>query len=245
MTLRVLVVDDEVMARRRLIRLLSALPDVEIAGEAEDGTEVPSRVEQGGVDLILLDIEMAELSGIEAMQLLPEGGPKVVFVTAHAEHAVFAFDAGAVDYVLKPVAPERLKRAMDRVRERLAAYTDAPRAPAESTAGPKDKLAVPTRRGLVILDPNELRYAMVDGASVTLHSTRGVFVTDFRIVALEKRLPEAQFVRVHRRVLLNLDHVTALEPVGAGVYVAETSDGASVPVSRQAAKRLKARWTID
>lgn len=245
--MRALIVDDEAMARRRLRRLLTALPDVEVAAECRDGSEVAETVAQTVVDVVFLDVEMARMSGVEAMGLLPEDGPLVVFVTAHAEHAVFAFDAGAVDYVLKPVDPRRLARAVARARARLVARRDRAASPAgEAEADPPSvqRVAVPTRRGLKILAPRDIRYAIVDGASVVIHAQDAAYVTDFRIVALEQRLPAQHFVRAHRRVLLNLEHVVGLEPVGAGVYVAELSDGATVPVSRQAAKRLKAMWAV-
>ena len=245
--MRVLIVDDEAMARKRLERLLVAMPGVEIAGTCEDGSEVASRVAESDVDVVLLDVQMTQMSGVEAMGLLPEDGPFVVFVTAHAEHAVFAFDAGAVDYVLKPVDPKRLARAIDRARLRVDAKREREPASADrSSPEPPlvDRFAIPTRKGLVIIDPKDVRYAIVDGESVVVHANDAAYVTDFRIVALEKRLPAELFVRAHRRVLLNLEHVVGLEPVGAGVYVAELTDGATVPVSRQAAKRLKALWQL-
>ncbi len=114
--LKVLIADDEQLARARLTRLLSALPEVELVGEATDGDEVLPRLREGGVDLVLLDIQMPKLTGTEALALWPKDGPRVVFCTAHAEHAVKAFDAGAVDYLLKPVEPARLKKALDRAR---------------------------------------------------------------------------------------------------------------------------------
>lgn len=239
--MRVLIVDDEAMARQRLRRLLSARADVEVVGECEDGIEVGPRVGAGDVDLVMLDVHMAEMSGVEAMGLLPEEGPMVVFVTAHAEHALFAFDAGAVDYVLKPVDPRRLAQALDRALARL----DARRNRASSASATSvDRLAVPTRRGLKVINPETIHYALVDGASAVLHTADGTYVTDFRLSALEQRLPPSKFVRTHRRVIVNLEQVVGLDPVGAGVYVAEMADGATVPVSRLAAKRLKERWKV-
>jgi len=239
--MRVLIVDDEAMARRRLVRLVSALPEITLVGELSSAEELLARAREGGVDLVLLDIDMGELSGLEAMRLLPEGGPLVIFVTAHAEHAVAAFDAGAVDYVLKPVDAGRLKKALDRAALRHEARSDV--APGGEVLA--DRLAVPTRRGLLVIAPEELHYALVDGESLILHTARGVLVTDFRVAALERRLPPEKFVRAHRRVLLNIDHVVALEAVGASTFVAELRDGAKVPVSRQAGKRLRARWVVD
>jgi two-component system, LytTR family, response regulator len=190
---------------------------------------------------------MPQITGVEAIALLEGANPRplVVFLTAHVEHAVFAFDAGAIDYIVKPIDAGRLAKAIARARERLSARAESAAPKRESESPDLERLAVPTRRGLVIVKPEELRYAIVDGESVILHTVRGAFVTDFRIVALEKKLPSDQFVRVHRRALVNLEHVTQLEPVGAGVYVAELSDGANVPVSRQAARLLKSRWRID
>ena len=118
--LRVLVADDEAIARKRLVRLLAAMPDVALAGECADAHEVLERVRAGGIDVVLLDIQMPELSGIEALQLFPADGPLVIFCTAHTAHAVAAFDVGAIDYLLKPIEAARLRKALERARDRDA-----------------------------------------------------------------------------------------------------------------------------
>lgn len=112
--LRVLIADDEPLARQRLTRLLQAMTGVEMAGECEDGAQVLKWVEQGGIDVVLLDVQMPGLSGTEALSLWPKDGPKVIFCTAHDTHAVKAFEEGAVDYLLKPVEAARLKKALER-----------------------------------------------------------------------------------------------------------------------------------
>ena len=228
--MRVLIVDDELLARKRLHRLLDAMPDVEVVGELEDGAELPKRLEQGDVDLILLDVQMREISGVEALALIEEG-PAVVFVTAHDRYAVDAFDGGAIDYLLKPVEPAKLARAIARARERIK--------PKSST----ERIGVPTRKGLLLFEPNEILYALIDGETVTLHTERGSFVTDFRIADLEKRLGEG-FDRVHRRALVNLSRVVRLEPNDVGGYTAHVEGGGEVPVSRQAARRLRKLWDL-
>lgn len=246
----VLVVDDELIGRRRLERLAAGVADVTVAGACDSGEAALDRIAAGGIDVVLLDIQMGAVSGIDVLSRLGAGLPLVVFVTAHAEHAVAAFEGGAVDYVLKPVDEARLSRALERAKERVLAYRQRPSdAPPEEEAelppGAPDRLAIPTRRGLAVLDPSEIRYAIVDGESVLIHATRGVYVTDFRMVALEKKLPADRFVRAHRRVLLNLEHVVGLEAPEAGVHVAELSDGATVPISRQAARALRRRWAVE
>jgi two-component system LytT family response regulator len=243
--LRVLVADDEALARKRLVRLLAALPDVIVAGECGDAHEVLERVRGGEVDVVLLDIQMPELTGIEALQLFPVDGPVVIFCTAHPAHAITAFDLGAIDYLLKPVEAARLRKALERARERdvRRRYRDElarlQSRPAAET--PLQRLALPTRQGIVLLDPAEVSYAQLEGELVTVHTTGGNFLSALSLQDLEKRLPLERFARVHRRALLNLEHVVRLEPNEVGGFVARTRGGEGVEVSRQAARDLRRR----
>jgi len=233
-----LIADDEALARRRLLRLLEDIDDVEVVGECTDGVEVLARVKAGDVDVVLLDIQMPRLTGIDAAALLDADRPVVVFVTAYAEHAVEAFDRDAVDYLLKPVEPERLAKALDRVRKRVE---EAPR-PRERDDESEPliqthKLAVPTRKGIVLLDPSTISHVVLDGESCVIHAGGAVYITDFRLTDLERRL--ATFQRLHRKALVNLDHVVRLEPVDSGGYLAHLRTGEIVEVSRQAARKLR------
>lgn len=242
--LKVLVADDEQLARQRLVRLLTALPDVEVVGEARDGDEVLARLEEGGVDLVLLDIQMPRLTGTEALALWPAEGPLAIFCTAHAEHAVKAFDQGALDYLLKPVEPQRLKKALERARERSAA--DRFRAEAlkqRASSGPQalTPLAITTRQGVVLLKPEDITHATLEGELVTVFTASAQYLTDATLHELLERLPAGRFERVHRRALLALSHVQRLEPLETGGYFARTHAGHSVEVSRQAARELRKR----
>lgn len=242
--LRVLIADDELLARRRLARLLAAMPDVEPCGECTDGDEVLSRVRQGDVDVVLLDVQMPKLGGVDAMALLPEGGPYVVFCTAHPGHAVEAFDGGAVDYLLKPIEAARLQRALERARSRDAQrrfQAELERHRAAREEPPLRRLAVPTRQGIVLLDPSQISHATLEGELVTVHSAQGEYLADCSLQELQERLPKGRFERVHRRALLNLEHVVRLEPLDSGGYIARTARGHAVDVSRQAARELR-RW---
>lgn len=233
--LRVLVADDELMARKRLLRLLDGLGGVEVLGECADGEEVLARVDAGDVDVLLLDIHMPRLTGTEAMGLLGPDGPLVVFVTAYAEHAVKAFDGGAVDYLLKPVEADRLAKALDRARERLG-----PR----GAGGPPDRLPVPTSKGVELIPLEALSHAVIEGASLVLHTDRGRLFTDWRLADLERRLPTDRFERVHRQALVNLARVVRLEDTGTGGWLAHLDGGATVVVSRQSARELRRRWGL-
>ncbi|MCC7534745.1 MAG: response regulator transcription factor [Deltaproteobacteria bacterium] len=246
MTLRVLVADDEMLARRRLVRLLAALEGIEVVAECASGEEALSRIASGGVDLALFDINMPGLSGIDAKALLGEGGPHVIFATAHPEHAVSAFDVGASDYILKPIDAQRLSKAIERARKLLvdrAKEADAaePADDAGAPAAPIGRLAIPTRKGVVLIDPADVTHAVLEDELVTVHTLKGAFLTDFTLQELEGRLPAGRFERVHRRALLNLERVERLEPLDTGGYVARTVTGLDVEVSRQSARRLRRR----
>jgi two-component system LytT family response regulator len=241
MKLKVLVADDEALARQRLTRLLGALPDVEVVGEAKDGDEVLTRIAAGGVDVVLLDIQMPRLTGVEALALWPADGPMVVFCTAHAEHAVTAFDSGAVDYLLKPVEPARLKKALDRAREKEAVRAFKAETKKQRESVKVSRLPITTRQGVVLLDPATISHATLEGELVTVFAGEHHYLTDFTLQELTDRLPADKFERVHRRALLNLEHVARLEPVDTGGYFARTHQGHSVEVSRQAARDLRKR----
>lgn len=235
-TLQVLIADDELLARRRLARLLAALPGVALVGECSSGQELLATLarREHEVDLVLLDIHMPGLTGLETGALLPEDGPYIIFITAHEEHALAAFDLGAVDYLLKPIDAVRLGKALQRARRRLGAQASAP-------AAELVRLPVSTRQGIRLIDPRELSHATFDGELVTLHTRGGPLLTDFSLQDLEERLPAGTFERVHRRALINLEQLACLDPLDTGGYTARMQDGGLVPISRQAARRLRRR----
>jgi two-component system LytT family response regulator len=250
--LQVLIADDEQVARRRLARLLGAFPDLEVCAECATGGEVLERVRAGGVDVVLLDIDMPGFSGMEVMQLMPEGRPIVIFCTAHAEHAVQAFDVGAVDYLLKPIEAGRLAKAMERARQRAEENHRGagPTGPEEThpatqpSTDPYDRLAVTTRNGIVLLVPAEITHAVLEDELVTIHTSKAEYLTDFTLQELEMRLAGVA-ERVHRKALLNLAHVSCLEPCETGGFVARTNTGKLVQVSRQAARDLRRRLGLN
>ncbi len=241
LALRVLVCDDELIARRRAARLLSAQPGVEVVAECASGGEVLARLAAEDVDLVVLDIHMPGMTGLETVLQMPEDRPYLIFLTAHPEHAVAAFDVGATDYLVKPVDEVRLKKALDRARRQL----DAPLGrDAHDAAAPLARLAIATRTGVVLLGPDEVTHAVFDGQLVTVHTRDRAILADATLQELEQRLSAPHFERVHRRAIVNLLHVERLEPVLSGGYVARIAGGKSVDVSRQAARRLRRRLGI-
>jgi two-component system LytT family response regulator len=245
--MRVLVADDELVARKRLLRLLGAMDGIAIAGECESGEAVLERLKAKDVDVVLLDIHMPGLSGLETFELFPEDGPVVVLCTAHPDHAVDAFEQGAADYVMKPVEAGRLKKALGRARDRLALRLREGQtltSGAESAPKGLDRLAVPTRQGIVLLDPRAVSHAILDGELVSVVTEGGTYLSDDSLADLQERLPRDLFERVHRRAILNLEHVGRLEPLETGGFVAHTRGGHQVEVSRQAARELRRRLKV-
>ena len=238
--LRILLADDEALGRRRLSRLLSAHPRVDGIRECEDGTMVLRELEREPVDLLLLDIHMPGLDGIATKALLGDPQPPVIFVTAHPEHAVRAFDLEAFDYLLKPVEPQRLFRAIERLLTRL----DAANAASVRADAPLERLVVVTQKGVRLLPIEAITHATLDGELVTIHTADESLLTDQSLQQVATRLPATTFERVHRRVLLNLTKVDRLVPTPSGGYLAVLMTGVHVEVSRQSARNLRKRLGI-
>ncbi len=230
--LRVLLADDERLARTRLERLASGLPETHVVGVCSSGEEVLRVLEEEPVDLLLLDIDMPGLSGMDVAALLGEPAPVVIFCTAHPEHAVQAFRVGAADYLLKPVEAGPLAEAVARVRQR------------RPPAGPaRARIALPTRKGVRLVRPEDLLCAVYDGTAlwVTLASQAGTVRTQVAstLGELEDQLPTEAFLRTHRRAIVNLDAVDLLEPQSSGGYLACVRGGPKVAVSRAVSRHLR------
>lgn len=238
--LRALFADDELMARRRMRRLLSALPDVEIVAECASGEEALAELDRLEVDVAFLDVQMAALSGLDVSEAAVELGVEVVLTTAHPEHALAAFEHGVLDYVLKPVEAERLATAIARVKKRL----ESSREPAAGSRAAIERLALDVRGEVRLVRPGDISHAVVEGELVTVWIDSESVLTDLSLSELERRLPAGSFERVHRRALLNLAEVERLRPLPTGGYLAVTRAGHEVPVSRQAARSLRRRLGI-
>lgn len=241
--LRVIVADDEKMARKRVLRLLEALGPVALVAECRTGDEVLRHLDPARVDVALLDIDMPGSSGLEVAQVARLRGVPVIFLTAHEQHAIAAFEHGALHYLLKPVDATQLARALDR----LPGRRDAPPAPshgtdaAAGTTAPLARLALTVRGDVVLLDPQAITHALYDGELVTVHTAERAYITDESLQELEARIASPLMLRVQRRALLNLARVQRLRGQPSGGYVAVLDTGAEVPVSRQSARDLRKR----
>lgn len=233
-TVKVIIADDELLARQRLARLASAIPEVEVLAACESADEVLTALEAHQPDLLLLDIHMPGLTGMDLAALLPEPRPLIAFCTAHPEHAVQAFNVGAVDYLLKPVDAAGLQRAIDRARTRASELRSRASAPVQ-------RLAIETRQGIRLLDPAEITHVVLEGELPTVVTAREKVLADASLQQLHDQLAPFGFERVHRRALLHLGRVVRLKPLPTGGYLAETISGEHLEISRQAARELRRR----
>ena len=241
--MRLLIVDDERPARDRLRRMLALHPDVELVGEARDAVEALELVARLAPDALLLDIQMPEVSGLELAASLPAPAPLVVFVTAYDQYAIPAFDANAVDYLLKPYDQERLRRALQRLRGRLA-LQPAPAAAAAAGAAlagqPLRQLLVSERGATRVVPVDDINWLESADNYVVLHTAAGRPLLRQTLAGLVERLG-ARFVRCHRRAAVRLDRIASVHPLDKGDAELLLRDGARVPCSRQYRADLIAR----
>jgi two-component system, LytTR family, response regulator len=240
--LKAVIVDDEEIARSYLRELLSAHPDIEIAAECANGFEAVKAIADTSPDLLFLDVQMPKLDGFEVLELIaPAQSPVVIFVTAYDQYAMRAFDAHAVDYLLKPFAADRFERALERARARMGERTAVP-AFAPDSVRPKGewarRIVVKDGARVHVIPAARLDYALAQDDYVELHSEGRAYLKQQPIAALEAMLDPAAFIRVHRSAIVNLERVARIEPYGKDSRVAILADGTRLPVSRAGYARL-------
>ena len=245
--LRVLIVDDEPLARERLRGLLRAETSVEVVGECGSGTEAIAAITRIPPDLVFLDMQMPGCDGLQVLAEIPaEKRPGIIFVTAHERYALDAFEVQAIDYLLKPFDRERLQAALRRAHEyhwgrRPGTVEPTPEnLPAVTPAQQKkpERLTVKADGRLVFLQPDEIVWVEADDNYVVLHLTAGRLMLRETMAAIEARLGPVKFARVNRSALVHLDRIKELQPTFHGEYTVLLSDGTKLPLSRRLRGRL-------
>jgi len=250
MTLRVLVVDDEPVARRRLRRLLREIADVDIAGEAGDGRSAASAIRSLAPDIVLLDVQMPEMDGFEVLQAV--GGdrlPAVIFVTAFDRYALRAFEVHALDFLLKPVSAVKLAGALECARTRIAERRGTTLDPRvldllNDLAGGRQRflsrLPVKLRDRVIVIDLVDVDWIKAADNYVTLHVGGTAYPARETMSRLERELDPERFVRIHRSAIVQVDRIKELLPDFHGDFAVVLRDGTRVTLSRTYRSKVEA-----
>jgi DNA-binding LytR/AlgR family response regulator len=250
--LRVAIADDERLARSFLATTLRNFDDVELVGEAGDGAEAIELIEREKPDLALLDLHMPEIDGLGVVRLLKKNlAPLIVFVTAHDEYAVRAFELNAVDYLLKPVDKARLREAINRAQDRLECAelraevkieAAARGASYDEDAKPALLERIPVRQKdeVIIVPVKEIASIVAEGEILKLTTAQNeTYLIVYRLKDLEARLNPTQFVRLGRGALANLEMLRRVSSMPGGTYIATLSNGQQLPISRMQGRILR------
>jgi two-component system LytT family response regulator len=237
--IRTLVVDDEPIARARMLSLLQNEPDIEIIGECESGQEALSRIELTSPDLVFLDIQMPQMDGLQLSRALGDRMPAVVFVTAYDEYALRAFEVHALDYVLKPFSAERFKSALTHARQHLS------KRPAPGVREPaperRDRLVIKSSGRIYFVRTHEIDWCEAAGNYVRLHVGAQTHLVRGTMGYIEAQLDPRQFVRVHRSTIVNVDRIQELRSSFNGEYVILLHDKTRLTLSRGYRDGLQAK----
>ncbi|MBD0287150.1 MAG: LytTR family transcriptional regulator DNA-binding domain-containing protein [Flavisolibacter sp.] len=238
--MKVVIIDDEPLARSIVKEYLQAYPDLEIAAECNNGLEGVKAIQQTKPDLIFLDVQMPKINGFEMLELLDEK-PAVIFTTAFDEYALKAFETHAVDYLLKPFTQERFDRAIKKWKE-TAGNATATAALLESVAASpqqNNRIVVKTGSHIKIIPVQEVQYLEAADDYVKVHTKEGSFLKNQTMGHYEKILNADQFVRCHRSFIINIQNITRIDPYEKDSHVAVLRTGEKIPVSKSGLVRLK------
>ncbi len=245
MTVRVLLVDDEAVARRRMRRYLAAESGVLVVGECGDGAAAVEAIHILGPDIVLLDVQMPELDGFGVLQALPpDERPAVIFVTAFDRYALRAFDLHAIDYLLKPFTRERFALALARAKERVARRDRDDRLAAlveQLRTAPRRRARVAVRGAnqITLVDWADVDWIEAADNYVTLHVGSKEYLLRNTLVGLEKELDASQFVRIHRSAIVQIDRIIELVPEPHGDVTLHLRDGVHLTLSRTFRERVE------
>lgn len=230
--MRVLIADDEPIARQVIRELLEDCPGVEVAGEAAMGPEVLQQVERLDPDVVLLDIHMPQSDGLAvARRLRPLPLPLVIYVTAYEQHALEAFEAGAVDYLLKPVRLERLRAALAKARRQLEGL----RAARPQAAAPPQRIAARSGEEIHLIDTRDIVAFRAAEGGVEVLATSGRYRAPLSLKEIEERFPPPLFRRIHRSFLINTEHLRSIAPLSSRRYLLRLTGGLEAVVSKRMA----------
>lgn len=238
---KVIIIDDEPLGRQLIASLLSAHSGFEVAAACGDGFEGFKAIQQHVPDLVFLDVQMPRLSGFEMLELL-DNPPAVIFTTAFDQYAIDAFEAHAIDYLLKPISRERFDKAIDKWLRSAATNTVSKALPAlaeGAAAGYMQRIVVKDRGAIRIIPTTDIYYIEAADDYIKIVTTDGTFLKKNTLGSVERSLDPMQFVRVHRSYLIPVAQIGKIEPYEKESHIARLQCGAKVPVSKSGMGKLK------
>lgn len=242
--IRVIIIDDESLARGLVRKYLEGIPDVEIAAECENGFEALKVIQELQPDLLFLDIQMPKIDGFELLEVL-DPRPQIIFTTAFDQYAIKAFEMNAVDYLLKPFSKERLEQALDKARIRLSDVSDKgeqlERLKKQIEDDRKELEHVITRMGskITVIPVEKIWYLESADDYVMIHSENGNHLKEKTMKYFEEHLPEDRFVRIHRSYIVNLTCIAGIELYEKDTHLITLKSGDKIRASAEGYKRLK------
>jgi two-component system, LytTR family, response regulator len=246
MKIRVLIVDDEHWARKRIATLLQSEADIEVVGECQDASEAIEAIARKKPELVFLDVQMAGASGFDVLEAIgSDHMPVVIFATAYDKYALRAFDVHALDYLLKPFDEERFQKALDRARKDLEKRGSSEEnlrallASLRAGQGYLHRLVVKSGGRVTFLKAADIDWVEASGNYITLHVGRDTHLLRGTVATLEVKLDREQFVRIHRSAIVNLDRIKELQPWARGEQILVLKDGTRLTVGRAFRDRLE------
>lgn len=250
MTLRALVIDDEPLARKALLRLLKNEPDINVIGQCSDGESAVETIRRTNPDLVFLDVQMPEMDGFRVVETIGASQmPVTIFVTAFDRYALDAFDANAVDYLLKPFAADRLARALRRARDRCTGRQDREAAQrlfslldrTRSQSDYAQRLPVSVRGRILFVSVADIDWIGAEGNYACLHASRKIYEVRETMQSLMDKLDPRDFVRIHRSTIVNVRRIREIRPWFQGSHIVQLNSGEELRMSRyqrEAVERL-------
>ncbi|MCU0428375.1 MAG: response regulator [Cytophagaceae bacterium] len=240
---KVVIIDDEAPARALIRHFLSEVKEFEIIAECQDGFEAIKVIQEQKPDLIFLDVQMPRLTGFEVLELISPQ-PEIIFSTAYDNYAIKAFEANAIDYLLKPYTQERFNTAIEKAKERLKNKNDSAASIQIEGSEQLERIAVRTGNKIKVIPNHEIFYLESDGDYVRIHTQEGVFLKEKTMKYYEANLAGKNFIRIHRSYLLNVTFLDRLEMYDKDSYLAILKNGEKLKTSANGYKSLRERLSL-
>ena len=240
--IKTILIDDEPLARSMVHEYLNEYPEFQVVAECNDGFEAVKAIHEHQPDLIFLDVQMPKLTGFEMLELL-DSYPHVIFTTAFDEYALKAFEKNAIDYLLKPIRPDRFKKAIDKFRSSFQQNrpSQADNAGMAEAIEPEslERVVVKTGNQIKIIPVQQINYLEAYDDYVKIHTSDGMFLKNKTMASFERQLDPKHFVRVHRSFIVKVDQLEKIEPMEKDSYIATLHHGEKVNISKSGYSRLK------